>query len=69
MNKLRMLIVILFTSVLLTGCVKMDLALEINSDKTVSGSLIYAISDGLAELGTTSDETDPTTDLFDQMKN
>ena len=65
MNKLRMLIVILFTSVLLTGCVKMDLALEINSDKTVSGSLIYAISDGLAELGTTSDETDPTTDLFD----
>ena len=43
----------------------MDLALEINSDKTVSGSLIYAISDGLAELGTTSDETDPTTDLFD----
>ena len=65
MNKLRILIVILFTSVLLTGCVKMDLALEINADKTVSGSLIYAISDGLAELGTTSDETDPTTDLFD----
>ena len=65
MNKLRMLIVILFTSVLLTGCVKMDLALEINSDKTVSGTLIYAISDALSELGTTSDKKDPTTDLFD----
>ena len=65
MKRLRVLMVILFTSVLLTGCVKMDLALEINSDKTVSGSLIYAISDGLAELGTTSEDTDPTTDLLD----
>jgi hypothetical protein len=43
----------------------MDLALEINSDKTVSGTLIYAISDALSELGTTSEESDPTTDLFD----
>jgi hypothetical protein len=42
----------------------MDLALEINSDKTVSGTLIYAISDTLSELGTTSEESDPTTDLF-----
>ena len=43
----------------------MDLALEINSDKTVSGSLIYAISDALADLGTTSEDTNPTTDLLD----
>ena len=43
----------------------MDLALEINSDKTVSGTLIYAISDALSELGTTSEDTDPTADLFD----
>ena len=65
MNKFRILVVIMFTSVLLTGCVKMDLALEINSDKTVSGSLIYAISDALADLGTTSEDTNPTTDLLD----
>ena len=43
----------------------MDLALEINSDKSVSGTLIYAISDALSELGTTSEDTDPTADLFD----
>ena len=43
----------------------MDLALEINSDKTVSGTMIYAVSDALSELGTTSEESDPTTDLFD----
>jgi hypothetical protein len=65
MRKLRLIGLISFMSLLLTGCVKMDLALEINSDKTVSGTMIYAISDALSELGTTSEESDPTTDLFD----
>lgn len=65
MKKLRLIAVISLISVLLTGCVKMDLALEINSDKTVSGTMIYAISDALSELGTTSEESDPTLDLFD----
>jgi hypothetical protein len=65
MKKLRLILAISLTSLLLSGCVKMDLALEINSDKTVSGTLIYAISDALSELGTTSEESDPTTDLFD----
>jgi hypothetical protein len=61
----RLIVAISITSLLLSGCVKMDLALEVNSDKTVSGTLIYAISDALSELGTTSEESDPTTDLFD----
>jgi hypothetical protein len=65
MKKLHLIAVISFISVLLTGCVKMDLALEINSDKTVSGTMIYAISDALSEFGSTSEESDPTTDLFD----
>lgn len=65
MHKLRLVIALLLSTILLTGCVKMDLALEINSDKTVSGALIYAISDALSELGTTSEDTDPTADLFD----
>jgi hypothetical protein len=65
MHKLRLVIALLLSTILLTGCVKMDLALEINSDKTVSGTLIYAISDALSELGTTSEDTDPTANLFD----
>ena len=65
MHKLRLAVALLLSTILLTGCVKMDLALEINSDKTVSGTLIYAISDALSELGTTSEDTDPTADLFD----
>jgi len=65
MHKLRLVFALLLSTILLTGCVKMDLALEINSDKTVSGTLIYAISDALSELGTTSEDTDPTADLFD----
>jgi hypothetical protein len=65
MHKLRLVIALLLSTILLTGCVKMDLALEINADKTVSGTLIYAISDALSELGTTSEDTDPTADLFD----
>jgi hypothetical protein len=65
MKTLRFVGLISLISLLLTGCVKMDLALEINSDKTVSGTMIYAISDALSELGTTSEESDPTTELFD----
>ena len=65
MRKLRLMGLISLISMLLTGCVKMDLALEINADKTVSGTMVYAISDALSELGTTSEESDPTTDLFD----
>ena len=65
MKRLRLIVAISLTSLLLSGCVKMDLALEINSDKTVSGTLIYAISDSLSELGATREESDPTTDLFD----
>jgi len=49
----------------LTGCIKFDLALEINKDSTVSGTMIYAVSDALSELSTSSDSSDPTTSLLD----
>lgn len=65
MKQIRLIAILIFTSIFLTGCVKMDLALEINSDKTVSGTFIYAISDSLSELGTSSEDSDPTTELFD----
>jgi hypothetical protein len=51
MKILRMCILTLLSAVMLTGCVKLDLALEVNADSTVSGSMIFAISDSLASLG------------------
>lgn len=66
MKRLQAMIVAFLFLFTLTGCVKFDLALEVHSDSTVSGSLIYAISDSLAELGTSSEDTDPTEDLFDE---
>ena len=51
MKILRMCILTLLSAVMLTGCVKLDLALKVNADSTVSGSMIFAISDSLASLG------------------
>lgn len=55
----------LILSFTLSGCIKFDLALEINRDSTVSGTFIYAVSDALASLGTNSDITDPTSSFVD----
>jgi hypothetical protein len=38
-------------TLLLTGCIKLDMALTVNKDKTVSGTVIVAIADSLAALG------------------
>ncbi len=39
---------------LLTGCIKLDMALTVNKDKTVSGSVILGIADSLASLGSST---------------
>lgn len=39
---------------LLTGCIKLDMALTVNKDKTVSGAVVLAVADSLAALGSAS---------------
>ncbi len=51
MKILRVCLVAVLSTLMLTGCVKLDLALEVNSDSTISGSMIFAVSDSLASLG------------------
>lgn len=48
-----------------TGCVKFDLDLTINSDSTVSGTMIFAVSEALSELGDEQATEIPTNDLVD----
>jgi len=55
----------LILSFTLSGCIKFDLALEINRDSTVSGTFVYAVSDALASFGTSSEITDPTNSFVD----
>lgn len=65
-NKLAVLALIplLF---LLTGCIKFDMALEVNKDSTVSGTVIFAMSDALASLAGagSTDSITPTDGLVD----
>ena len=65
MKRTASILLAVFLCFLLTGCIKFDLALEINKDLTVSGTMIYAVSDALAELGTGTDTSDPSTSLLD----
>ena len=39
---------------LLTGCFKLDMALTVNKDRTISGKVIVAMADALAALGNSS---------------
>lgn len=41
----------------LTGCLKMDMQLNLQSDDTIDGSLVFAVSQELADLMQTSGET------------
>jgi len=50
---------------LTTSCVKLDLDLQINSDSTVSGSMIFAVSDSLEELSDGASTESSAEDLFD----
>jgi len=47
---------IFFSCLLLSSCIKMDINLVINKDSTVSGSMVFAVSDSLAGLTENSDE-------------
>lgn len=61
MKSFKLFVVVLLV-LLTTGCIKLDMDLEVNSDSTISGSMIFAVSDALNELaegestGTNSDE-------------
>lgn len=68
-NKSLKKCLILFASLALvfttTGCIKFDLDLTVNSDSTVSGTIIFAVSDALSELGDEQTPETPTDDLID----
>jgi len=66
MRALR-LVLILPMLLLFTGCVKFDLDLVINSDSTVSGTMIFAVSDALSSLG--EDEESSQSDVTDELVN
>lgn len=55
-------LIIMFSA---TGCVKLDLNLTINSDSTVSGTMIFAVSDALSELSEEESTENPTDDFLD----
>jgi hypothetical protein len=52
-------------ALLLSGCVKFDLDLTVNNDSTVSGTMIFAVSEALDELGGDEESDDPSSDLID----
>lgn len=56
MGKKIKFLVLLMAVVLLTGCVKMDVTMEIKNDKSMNFSMIYAVSKELDEYNTSSDE-------------
>jgi hypothetical protein len=68
MKILRMCIIALLSTVMLTGCVKLDLALEVNTDSTISGSMIFAVSDSLADLGADASSGLPAADSLVDSK-
>ena len=68
MKILRLCIIALLSTVMLTGCVKLDLALEVNTDSTISGSMIFAVSDSLADLGADASSGLPAADSLVDSK-
>jgi len=46
---------------LLSGCIKLDMALTVNKDKTVSGTVILGFADSLAALGSGTGSSTTTT--------
>lgn len=49
-NRKWMAVFCLPLAFLLTGCVKMDIALTVNKDKTMSGTVVLALADSIAGL-------------------
>jgi hypothetical protein len=64
MRKIAALVGIVTLAFSLSSCVKLDMALEVNKDSTVSGTMIFAIVDSLAAMGDTSEDTSSPTDSF-----
>ena len=56
-RKLVAIFAALLSSFLLTGCIKLDMDLTVNRDRTVSGTVVGAVSDYLAELTEESGDT------------
>jgi hypothetical protein len=66
MRKLLAIFSVAVLSLSLTGCIKLDMALEVNKDSTVSGTMIFAIADSLAEMSDeSSDSSDAASGLVD----
>ena len=67
MRKKMAMVALIPPLLLLTGCIKFDMALEVNKDSTVSGTVIFAMSDALAGLASASgaDSKDLTDSLID----
>jgi len=56
-RKLVAIFAALLSTFLLTGCIKLDMDLTVNKDRTVSGTVIGAVSDYLAEMAEESGDT------------
>lgn len=54
---------------LLTSCIKLDMALTVNKDKTVSGTVILGFADSLAALGSGTGSSTPTPGALDGLIN
>lgn len=68
-RKVAATIVALLSTFLLTGCIKLDMDLTVNKDKTISGTVIGAVSDYLAGLAEESGDssTDSLTSELDSL--
>ena len=56
-RKVVAIIAAIVSTFLLTGCIKLDMDLTVNRDRTVSGTVIGAVSDYLAAMAEESDDT------------
>lgn len=65
MNKQIKIFILLFTIVLLTGCVKYDANMEISKDKSMQLSIIYAVDEDLMQGGMLVDDKQKS-NLIDQ---
>ena len=56
-RKVAAIFAAILSTFLLTGCIKLDMDLTVNRDRTVSGTVIGAVSDYLAEMAEESGDT------------
>lgn len=69
MKKTRLVLVLMLSSLALTGCVKLNMNLTVNADDTISGTAIFAVNKQLSEMGDgeTDSSTPETNDLFEKQ--